>query len=277
MSSHFIKVDSELTIHYEETGKGNQTVLLIPGWTMSTRVYEHQLSFFESSSDYRFITFDPRAQGLSSKTNGGHFYPQHGKDLHHFIEELKLENFILGGWSFGTLATLAYINQFGSSKLSGFIMLDGPPRASGGDNTREWVTYRYDDADGSNQFYTYGKLEDSMLSNREFAAWLFEDATDKRVQWAIEMTLQTPNSAAALLNASSSFLDYEADLIDLHGKIPLWYMMRESQNTVSNNWSRIHTPSAKIDAFGEHMMFWERSDEFNALLLSFARQCFNPS
>lgn len=115
-----------------------------------------------------------------------------------------------------------------------------------------------------------------MASNQEFATWLFENATDERIEWAIEMTLQTPNSAAALLNASSSFLDYQADLTELHGKILLWYMMRESQYTVSSNWSRIHTPSAKINAFGKHMMFWERPVKFNSLLLDFAKQCFNP-
>jgi 1,4-dihydroxy-2-naphthoyl-CoA synthase len=57
-----------------------------------------------------------------------------------------------------------------------------------------------------------------MASNQEFATWLFENATDERVEWAIEMTLQTPNSAAALRNASSSFLDYQADLTELHGE-----------------------------------------------------------
>ena len=274
MSSQFISISKELTVHYEETGKGKKTILLVPGWTMSTKVFERQLSFFQSHPDFRFITYDPRAQGLSSKTKEGHYYPQHGRDLHNFIHALDLDEVILGGWSFGTLATLAYINQFGSNKLKGFIMLDGPPRTSGEDNLKEWVTYRYDDADGSNQFYTYGKLENSATANHEFASWLFENVTQKRIQWATEITQQMPNSAAALLNASANFLDYQADLISLHRKIPLWYMMRQSQQHVTTNWSLQHTPDAQIDAFGEHMMFWEQADTFNTLLINFAKRCF---
>ena len=46
-------------------------------------------------------------------------------------KELGLDQIVLGGWSFGCLAALSWINQFGSERLRGFIMLDGPPRAAG--------------------------------------------------------------------------------------------------------------------------------------------------
>ena len=71
----------------------------------------------------RFISFDPRAHGLSSKTPSGHYYEQHGRDLHAFINALELENFILGGWSFGCLATL--------SERASFQPLWRPPFLSG--------------------------------------------------------------------------------------------------------------------------------------------------
>ena len=68
---------------------------------------------------------------LSSKTEGGHDYRQHGRDLHAFIEALQLEDIILGGWSFGCLATLAYIHQYGADRLGGFVMLDGTTACNG--------------------------------------------------------------------------------------------------------------------------------------------------
>ena len=274
MKSQFVKIDDELTIHYETAGSGDQTILLLPGWTMSTRVFERQLAYFESSQQFRFITFDPRAHGLSSHTADGHFYPQHGRDLNAFVEALQLDQFVLGGWSFGTLATLAYINQCGSDKLKGFIMLDGPPRTSGPDNSNDWVTYRYDDADGGNRFYTDGKLENSETSLRQFATWLFENPSDDTIDWIMKMSAQMPNTAAALLNASASFLDYRKDLIALNGKIPLCYIIREDCREVTREWAHINTPTARIEAFGEHMMFWERAEEFNQMLGNFSAQCF---
>ena len=106
-------------------------MLLVPGWTMSTALFERQLAFFTGSPDYRFVTYDPRAQGRRTRTAGGHYYARHGRDLGVLVQHLELERFVLGGWSFGTLEALAYVNQFGADRLAGLIMLDGPPRAAG--------------------------------------------------------------------------------------------------------------------------------------------------
>ena len=135
-SGHIV-VDDELTIHFEESGDGQNAILLVPGWTMSTRVFERQLEYFENSRQFRFITLDPRAHGLSSKTHDGHFYEQHGRDLNDFVNAMELEKFVIGGWSFGTLAVLSYLEQYGADKISGLIMLDGPPRAAGPDNVND--------------------------------------------------------------------------------------------------------------------------------------------
>jgi len=273
VTDHLVQLDDELTVHYQQAGRGDSTVLLLPGWTMSTRVFERQFEYFDDSGQFRFISFDPRAHGLSSKTSTGHYYEQHGRDLHAFINALDLDNIILGGWSFGCLATLAYINQFGAGRLSGFIMLDGPPRATAADNKSDWATYRYDDADGGQQFFTLGRLRDPAATSREFAAWMLEDKSEANIQWVLEITRQTPDNVAALLNASSIFLDYRDDLRALESKIPLCYLMRAGQQEIVVRWARENTPSAKVAAFGEHLMFWERADQFNPVLAEFARHC----
>jgi len=74
-----VKLNEDLTIHYEKAGSGEKTILFVPGWSMSTAVFEKQLTAFEGSSEYTFVTYDPRGQGLSSKTEGGHFYQQHAR------------------------------------------------------------------------------------------------------------------------------------------------------------------------------------------------------
>ena len=273
MTGNYLELGSGLNLHYETAGSGEQVILLLPGWTMSTRVFEHQLSAFESSEEFRFVTFDPRAQGLSSKTPGGHYYEQHGRDLHNFIDALQLDHIVLGGWSFGCLAALAYVDQFGADRLDGFIMLDGPPRAAGEDNQSDWVTYRYDDADGQQSFYTLDRLRRPDAANREFAEWMLESPTAEAVEWVLDITRQMPDEAAALLNATSAFLDYRDTLIGLQDRVPLWYLVRADQRQIVTEWARANTPAARVDAFGEHLMFWERADEFNRALVDFARTC----
>lgn len=275
MSGKFIDIDDALRMHYEDTGHGDLCVLLVPGWTMSTRVFERQFEQFRDSHRFRLISYDPRAQGLSSKPEAGHDYPQHGRDLHAFIEALGLDRIVLAGWSFGCLETLAYINQFGAARLAGFVMLDGPPRASGDDNRSEWVSYRYDDADGSGSFYSRGRLRAPIATNREFAAWMLEEKSNSNIEWLLAITQQTPDSVAALLNDTARGLDYRADLRALEGQVPLWYLMREGRGRVVSDWARANTPSARVQAYGEHLMFWERAAQFNRDLDEFVSVCLD--
>lgn len=266
-----IGVDEELVIHFESSGAGPRTVLLVPGWTMSTRVFPRQLCFFEHSPDYRFVTYDPRGHGLSTNTPGGHHYEQHGRDLHAFIEALKLDDIVLGGWSFGVLDALAYVDQFGAGKLSGLIMLDGAPKARGVDNTTEWVSYRYDDADGREEFFTLGPLRDRAATNVEFAEWMLEDASERNIGWVCEITNQTSNEVAALLNAAGAFLDYSDVLKHLGESLPLLYVVSEELRDAVESWRLGNTPAAEVAAFGKHLMFWERPDEFNGVLDRYLR------
>ena len=273
MSSGRVRIDDELSLHHETSGRGETTVLLVPGWTMTTAVFERQREYFAGSANYRFVTYDPRAHGESTKTAGGHYYAQHGRDLGALIDALDLRRVVLGGWSFGTLEALAYVNQLGADRLAGLIMIDGPPRAAGSDNAEDWVSYRYDDEDGRDAFFTMGRLTDRDETNRAFAAWLLEHPTEERIAWLMALTERMPDTAAVLLNATARFHDYREDLIALNGRVPLLYVVREEMGPRVSRWAARHTPSARVEAFGGHMMFWERAEEFNRVLSDFLEGC----
>ena len=268
----FITTAVGVNLRYIEVGSGDCTLLLVPGWTMSAEVFEHQLEHYENSSTFRCIAFDPRSHGRSSKPSSGHTYADHGQDIAAFIQALNLDNIVLAGWSFGTLAALAYVNQSGSEKLSGLIMLDGPPRALGADNQTDWVTYRHDDADGLQAFYTYHRLTNPESTNSSFVEWLLTDPTEAAKAWLLDMTRQTPDEHASFLNATANFLDFRADLIALNKILPLMYVVRAEQEKVVSQWAKNNTPLARIKAFGGHMMFWEEPDRFNRLLDEYLMQ-----
>ena len=273
MSSGRVRIDDELSLHYETSGRGETTVLLVPGWTMTTAVFERQREYFAGSANHRFVTYDPRAHGESAKTVGGHYYAQHGRDLGALIDALDLHRVVLGKWSFGTLEALAYVNQLGADRLAGLIMIDGPPRAAGPDNAEDWVSYRYDDEDGRDAFFTMGRLTDRDETNRAFATWLLEHPTEERIAWLMALTERMPDTAAALLNATARIHDYREDLIALNERVPLLYVVREEMGPRVSRWAARHTPSARVEAFGGHMMFWERAEEFNRVLSDFLEGC----
>lgn len=269
-SAETVELSENLTIHYETASEGDTTVLVVPGWAMSTEVFEKQLAAFEGSTEYTFVTYDPRAQGKSSQTADGHFYQQHGRDLNAFIEALELENIVLGGWSFGGNAALAYVDQFGTDKLSGFMMIDAAPRSRGPDNTTDWVWYSYDDADGFEAFFTMGPLlyRDDMITG--FADWMLDESTEERIAWIRGIAEQTRSTTMSLLNAAGAHDDYREQLTAMNGEVPLFYIVQESWGPVVEAWAEANTPQARVSAtMPSHLGFWEDAEAFNAELMSF--------
>ncbi len=264
----YIKLSPELTIHYETAGQGDRTIVFIPGWMMSTDVFEHQLAHFESSTDFTALAYDPRGQGRSSKTIEGHSYQQHGRDLAALLEALELDHVILAGWSYGVTEQLAYLDQFGDQKIAAMVMIDSGPDVAGA-SYDEWVWYLNDDSNGYARWFTEGIIEDRQNVITEFGKWMLEDPNEESMDFVADVANQTPSSVAALLNATGFYLDYSEDLAALEGKMPLLYVVREEWQPQASAWIAENTPSARAEYLGKHMMFWERPQEFNAILDSF--------
>jgi non-heme chloroperoxidase len=61
--------------------------------------------------------------------------------------------------------------------------------------------------------------------------------------------------------------NYEAALVAQEGKIPLLYVMgTEHWRPAVEQWTATHIPSATLVFMGRHIMFWQRADEFHAVL-----------
>lgn len=201
VASNWVKIDDTLTIHYQQSGGGDRTIIFIPGWMMSTKVFERQLAHFEGSTEYRALAYDPRGQGKSSKPVEGHTYQQHARDLARLIEELELDDVILVGWSYGVTEQLAYISQFGTEKVKAMIMIDTGPKISGATRD-EWVWYLNDDSDGYSRSFTEGIIEDRERVINEFCEWMLENPSPESVEWLSGIADQTPSSVAAITNAT---------------------------------------------------------------------------
>jgi len=269
IESGYLTVSDDLTLYYEQSGRGDKTIVFVPGWMMSTEVYQHQLEYFKDSTEWRFITYDPRGQGRSTKTEGGHFYRQHGQDLNKFLEAMDLNAVVIGGWSYGALEMLSYVRQFGSDRLIGLVMIDSPPKSTSIDNLTEWVWYRYDDADGFQEYFTLGPVRNRQKFNKEFAEFMLVNPTPDSIKWVDDIANQTSDTVAGMLNAAGIFLDFTPELKGLEGKIPLLYTVRAEVKNVVESWAKEHTPSATVEAFGKHLLFWEFPERYNKVLMNY--------
>lgn len=63
------KIDRDgIKLHYEIYGDGEHTILFIPTWSLvHSRIYKAQIPYF--SEHFRCITWDPRGNGKSDRTD----------------------------------------------------------------------------------------------------------------------------------------------------------------------------------------------------------------
>lgn len=267
--AEYVKISDDLSLRYQKSGHGPIPIVFVPGWTMSSEVFAKQLEHFANSDKFTFYSFDPRGQGLSTHTAGGHFYEQRGRDVAGFIDTLGLKGVILAGWSYGALDVSSYLHQSGTDNLRAFILIDGTPRPVGDDNTKEWVWYNRNDSDHFREFFTMPVLLDRQQANEDFAKWMLENPSPENLTWVENISNQTSDTVAALTNEAGAYENYEADVKGLEGKLPFMIFARDEWADIVKNWVAQNAPSTQVAVMGKHLLFWERPDQFNAALDEF--------
>jgi len=104
------------------TKTGRPPLVLIPGWSTSADIWLQQIAAF--SADRRVIAIDPRSQGESSKVAAGNTPETRAEDLQVVLRDLAVERPVLIGWSQGVQDVAAYIAKFGSTHLTGIVLVD---------------------------------------------------------------------------------------------------------------------------------------------------------
>src|SRR5262249_20377769 len=119
-------------------GSGPNTLILIPGWTMTADVFEHQLGQL-AGDGLRVVSFDPRGQGDSTKDWVRHDYDARGDDVAHVLDSFASGPVVVGSWSQGTFEHLSFVRRHGEARTAGALIIDGAPRQVADDTDREWA------------------------------------------------------------------------------------------------------------------------------------------
>lgn len=125
MNSYKVKVNGN-DIQIVDYAGEKDPILAIHGLTGSHKNMHYYAE--KLKGEYRFITVDLRGRGNSSETDPDTSIFKHAEDILVLIEELKLENPILLGYSMG-----AFISAIVASRLESIqalILLDGAAKTS---------------------------------------------------------------------------------------------------------------------------------------------------
>jgi 3-oxoadipate enol-lactonase len=93
-----LKVDSQVSLYYEEHGKGFPLVL-IHGLLSDLATWRYQITPF--SKHYRVITLDLKGHGQSFKPTREYRVASHADDVYHLLQKLRIPQAHLCGLSMG--------------------------------------------------------------------------------------------------------------------------------------------------------------------------------
>jgi len=108
-------------IYYNDYGTGDP-VILIHGWPLSNEMWEYQINNLVNSG-HRVIAYDRRGFGKSSKPWDGYDYDTMTDDLRALIDQLKLENITLIGFSMGGGEVVRYFSKHGGKGVTKVVLI----------------------------------------------------------------------------------------------------------------------------------------------------------
>lgn len=253
---------SGVKLYYEESGAGDP-VVFVPGWTMTVRYFDKQLKYFSGSKSTRFIVYDPRAHGRSSKTLDGANYVQHARDLKMFIDKLGLKHVVLGGWSWGMDTVYAYISMYGADNIRAIVNIDQTPDplASG---EGAWTD---GDIAAVKQFFD-AFSRDRVATTREFLPAMFTKHLSRdELRWMEAEVMKTPDIVAELLYYDGWMFDNTNTVRKLG--LPQLYFVSEGNAEAAKKFLARNCPTAELATLGAHAMFYDMAPAFNERLAAF--------
>jgi non-heme chloroperoxidase len=112
-------------LHYEDHGAG-KPVVLIHGWPLSGRSWEHQVPALVDAG-FRVVTYDRRGFGWSSQPWTGYEYDTFAADLNALLEHLDVRDAALVGFSMGGGEVVRYIGSYGTGRVSRAVLAAAVP------------------------------------------------------------------------------------------------------------------------------------------------------
>ena len=268
-----------LDLHYVEQGQG-QPLVLIHGWSQSTRSFAKQLAGL--SSRYRVIAVDMRGHGESPKPSHGYRVARLAADLHEFLLRLDLQDVALAGHSMGAAVIWSYLEQFGAERVAKLVFIDQAPLVTNG-----WGLTGEALANAGCSFTPTSLYEiaQAIATHREATlqglrrAFFSDAVSDADFQMAVAESMKVPAACAARLlvdHACQDWRDVITQVIPALG-LPTLVFGGELASIFPPQaaaWIAAQIPGAELSIFGHdeggsHFMFWENPEKFNAVLARF--------
>lgn len=114
--AEYIEVEKGVKLHVTDLGEG-RPIVLIHGWPLSDEMYEYQYQYL-SRKGFRVIGITLRGFGKSDKPYGKYNFDVFSDDIKVVLDQLKIENAVMGGFSMGGAVVIHYVTKYNSAHVS---------------------------------------------------------------------------------------------------------------------------------------------------------------
>ena len=261
-------------LYVVEHGTGTP-IVFAHGVTLTSQVWAHQFRSFPAAG-FRTVAFDGRGHGQSTMGETGHSIDNLAADLRTVLERLDLRDAIVVGHSMGGMAVqglAVHHPDVVAERVAGMVLLSSSARSFASDARR--VRGGLDRA--SAVAPTVGALFRQRNLGLLVARLGFGDAPDPRCVEAVRQMLGAcPHETLREAGRSLLTLDFVDDLPRL--SVPTLVVVGTSDVLTPPRESQVIAdlvPGAELVelAGAGHMLMYERTEELDALIVDFSRQC----
>ena len=273
-SSYYFTTNDGAKLHYLEVGKG-EPLLMLPGGGFSAEIFNYQLDIL--SQHYRVLVLDKRGHGKSNNIDFGYCVARFAKDIDDLFNHLNLKHVNVLGHSLGAAVIYKYIDLFSTARLKKFIVIDEPPALLINPLWSEQERLQYGAIYEASKLYelTNGFLaaDISALKQNIVEAMTTKNITaDKKT--FIFNCLDLPGQFASQLYFNNICQDFRKVINKIN--IPTLFVTGKASlhPWQSHQWMQQQVPDSKLALFseaegGNHFLFVENPEKFNALALKF--------
>ena len=257
-------------LYYEEHGTG-PTVVLVPGWTITTRFWERQVA--DLAADHRVVTLDLRGAGNSGKTPDRHSLAAYADDLRHVLSALDLKDVTLVGWAMA-VSVAVHLLADGCDRVGRLVWVDHSPRFFA---TSDWSLGLFGNLtaaafDGILADLRHDRITvtRSLLAETMFATPLSED----ELSWMTAELLKTPTEVAVAMLTAVAYTDLRPLLPSLQLPVLVVNGGKSAVPSEVGSWLAGALPSARSLVLPEagHAPYWDDASGFNAAVRGFVRE-----
>ncbi len=234
-------------------------LLFIPGWTMPAWIWQKQIDYF--SKNYRVVAMDPRSQGESTMTSEGLYPAARARDIKAVVDQLHLAPVVLVGWSMAVTELAAYVDQFGTNGIAGFVFVDDNFGGRGPGDADYDLT-----------------LLGQVLGDRQKNANAFvhnlcfkKPQPSDYVNRVIEACLRTPTSDAVALLVGNMSADYRASAAKIDKPSVFCFADSAYMPAAAQQAMQQSVKGSRLEVFhGDgHALFVDDPDHFNSVVENF--------